>query len=258
MKTDSVKITFLGTGTSQGVPMLLSDEPVNNSTNSKDKRLRSSVLLTCKGNNFLIDCGPDFRYQMLRADVKSIDAIFFSHEHADHIAGLDEIRPYCYQQGAIPIYAQKRVMNALEKRYDYIFAKENRYPGASQIVEKIIEANKFELDGVSINPIQVMHGSLEIFGYRFNDIAYLTDVKTLKKSEKDKLQNLDILVVNALRTAPHPTHMNLDEALSLIDELKPKKAYLTHISHRLGFHEEVSKELPKNVFLAYDGLIVEN
>tara|TARA_B100000809_G_scaffold95005_1_gene93652 strand:- start:9652 stop:10503 length:852 start_codon:yes stop_codon:yes gene_type:complete len=257
MKSDLIKITFLGTGTSQGVPMLLSDEPVNLSKDVKDKRLRSSVLLSWNDKNFLIDCGPDFRYQMLRAQVKSLSAIFFSHEHSDHIAGLDDIRPYCYQQGALPIYAQERVMLALEKRYDYIFAKENRYPGAAQIMEYILDGSPFKIHDIQVVPINVMHGYLEIFGYRFGDIAYLTDVKTLANSEREKLQNLDILVVSALRIDAHPTHMNLKEALILIKELKPKKAYLTHISHRLGFHEEISKQLPDNVFLGYDGLVVE-
>lgn len=258
MKHDLIKITFLGTGTSQGVPMLLSDEPVNLSTDSKDKRLRSSVLLTWNDKNFLIDCGPDFRYQMLRADVKSLSGIFFSHEHSDHIAGLDDIRPYCYQHGALPIYAMERVMNSLEKRYDYIFAKENRYPGAAQVVENILDGSPLEMHNKQIIPIQVKHGSLDIFGYRIGNIAYLTDVKTIAEIEKEKLQNLEVLIVSALRIETHPTHMNLEEALELIQELKPKKAYLTHISHRLGFHKEVAKELPKNVFLAYDGLVIED
>ena len=256
MSKDSIQITFLGTGTSQGVPMLLSEEPVNLSTNSKDKRLRSSVLISWNEKNVLIDCGPDFRYQMLRAEVKSLAAIFFSHEHADHIAGLDEIRPYCYKQGPMPIYAQERVMHALEKRYDYIFAKENRYPGAAKIIENVLDGSPFTIHDMQVIPIKVQHGSLEIFGYRFGNIAYLTDVKTLEVSEKEKLQELDVLVLSALRIAAHPTHMNLEEALALIEELQPKKAYLTHISHRLGFHDEVSKRLPDNVFLSYDGLVV--
>lgn len=257
MLTEKIKITFLGTGTSQGIPMLLSEEEVNLSSDSKDKRLRSSVLLSWNDKNILIDCGPDFRYQMLRAGVRSIEAILFTHEHSDHIAGLDEIRPYCYRQGAVNIYAQKRVMASLEKRYDYIFAKENRYPGAAKIIENVIDNTSFELQGKIITPINVMHGKLEILGYRVGGIAYLTDVKTIEASERKKLENLDILVISALRIETHPTHLNLEEALKMIAEIKPKKAYLTHISHRLGFHEEVSKSLPKNVYLAYDGLEVE-
>jgi phosphoribosyl 1,2-cyclic phosphate phosphodiesterase len=256
MSKGKIKLTFLGTGTSQGVPMLLSDEEVNLSRDKKDKRLRSSVLLTWNNKNVLIDCGPDFRYQMLRANVRSLEAILFSHEHSDHIAGLDEIRPYCYKQGALEIYAQERVMKSLEKRYEYIFAKENRYPGAAKIIENTIDDTPFYLNEKEITPINVLHGKLGIFGYRVGNIAYLTDVKTIVSSEKKKLKNLDILVVSALRIEKHPTHMNLEEALELIKELNPKNAYFTHISHRLGFHEEITKQLPENVFLAYDGLVV--
>jgi len=256
MSKGKVKITFLGTGTSQGVPMLLSDEEVNLSTDKKDKRLRASVLLSWNDKNILIDCGPDFRFQMLRAKVQSIEAILFSHEHSDHIAGLDDIRPYCYKQGALSIYASSRVMKALERRYDYIFAKENRYPGAARVVENTIAEVPFDIANRQVIPIQVMHGNLGVLGYRVGDIAYLTDVKTVQDSEKSKLKHLDILVVSALRIDKHPTHMNLEEALEFIDEIQPKKAYLTHISHRLGFHKAVSMKLPKNVFLAYDGLEV--
>ncbi|WP_297814980.1 MBL fold metallo-hydrolase [uncultured Polaribacter sp.] len=258
MKKITVKITFLGTGTSQGVPMLLSDEPVNLSKNNKDKRLRSSVLISWGTVNYLIDCGPDFRYQMLRADVKRLDGIFFSHEHSDHIAGLDDIRPFCYQIGPMPIYAQQRVMTALEKRYDYIFEKENRYPGAAQVLEHIIDTSSLILNGMQIVPIAVQHGNLDIRGYRFGDVAYLTDVKNVAETEIEKLKKLDVLVVSALRIDPHPTHFNLEEALAFIAKIQPQKAYLTHISHRLGFHDEVSKQLPSNVFLSYDGLEVSN
>lgn len=256
MNTSPVKITFLGTGTSQGVPMLLSNEPVNLSTDSRDKRLRSSVLISWGNVNYLIDCGPDFRYQMLRAQVKSLAGILFSHEHSDHIAGLDDIRPFCYQIGPMPIYAQKRVMEALEKRYDYIFAKENRYPGAAQVLEHIVDDAPFELNGMQIVPIKVQHGKLDIRGYRFGTIAYLTDVKQVTEAEREKLKGLDVLVVSALRIDPHPTHFNLEEALAFIEEMQPKRAYLTHISHRLGFHDEVSRQLPENVFLSYDGLVI--
>lgn len=252
-----MKILFLGTGTSQGVPMLLSDEPVNHSTDTHDKRLRSSVLISWDDVAYLIDCGPDFRYQMLRADIKNISGILFTHEHSDHIAGLDDIRPYCYQIGAMPIFASERIINALERRYDYIFAKENRYPGAAQVSEKIISDDPFILAGKKVVPINVLHGSLPIFGFRIGAIAYLTDVKFVTDAEKEKLKNLEILVVSALRIECHPTHFNLEEALQFIAEVKPKKAYLTHISHRLGFHKDVSKTLPKNVFLSYDGLELE-
>ena len=252
-----IRITFLGTGTSQGVPMLLSDEPVNFSEDPKDKRRRSSVLIEWEHNTVLIDCGADFRMQMLDNNVKDIDAILFTHEHSDHIAGLDDIRPYCYQKGPMPIYAQSRVMDSLAKRYEYIFTTENRYPGAAAVIPNVIDQEVFKIADKEFIPIQVWHGTLPILGYRVDHIAYLTDVKTIEQSEKNKLKNLEVLVINALRIDPHFTHLNLEEALDLVAELKPKKVYFTHISHRLGFHEQVSLQLPDNVFLAYDGLIVE-
>jgi len=252
-----LKITFLGTGTSTGVPMITSKHPVALSSNPKDKRLRSSILVSWDEFNYVIDCGPDFRQQMIREEVASINGILFTHEHADHIAGLDEIRPYCFQMGAVPIYLLKRVLNVLKKRYDYVFATENRYPSAPSVAPIIISHKKsFELDGVEITPIEVMHGNLPILGYRFNNVAYITDIKTISEEEKEKLNDLDVLIVTGLRREPHKTHFNLEESLSFIEEIKPKKAYLTHISELLGLHDEVEKELPENVFLAYDGLQV--
>ncbi len=249
-----MKITFLGTGTSQGVPMLLSDEPVNFSKDKKDKRMRSSLYIEWNDFSCLIDCGADFRMQMLENNIKNIDAILFTHEHSDHIAGLDDIRPYCYKKGPMPVYAMPRVLESLEKRYAYIFEQENRYPGAAAVVPTIINKQVFELGGQLVTPIEVLHGALPILGYRIGKLAYLTDVKYLEISELDKLKELDVLVLNALRIDEHPTHLNLEEALAIVKKLKPKKTYFTHISHRLGFHEEVSKILPQNVFLAYDGL----
>ncbi|MFC2110011.1 MBL fold metallo-hydrolase [Bacteroidota bacterium] len=252
-----MKVNFLGTGTSQGVPMILSDHPVNKSNNLKDKRLRSSVLVSWNEFSYLIDCGPDFRQQVLRADVKNINGILFTHEHSDHIAGLDDIRPYCYKIGKMPVYAHKRVMRSLEKRYDYIFEKENRYPGAAQVIENCIDEQPFELNGVCVTPINIVHGTLAIFGYRLEDFAYLTDIKYILDVEKNKLKGLKVLVVSAIRHEKHPTHFNLKEALSFIDEIKPERAYITHISHHMGFHDEVSRTLPENVFLSYDGLEIE-
>lgn len=254
-KKKQLKVTFLGTGTSTGVPMITSKHPVALSKDPRDKRLRSSIVFSWDEINYVIDCGPDFRQQMIRENIESINGILFTHEHADHIAGLDEIRPYCFQMGAVPIYSSNRVLNVLKKRYDYIFATENRYPSAPKVAANIIShQNSFYLDGVKISPIEVMHGRLPIFGYRFNDIAYVTDIKTISEEEKNKLYNLDVLIVTGLKKELHPTHFNLEEALAFIRELKPKKAYLTHISEQLGLHEEVEKELPENVFLAYDGL----
>lgn len=255
MEKKQINVTFLGTGTSTGVPMITSNHPVALSDNPKDKRLRSSILISWDDCTYVIDCGPDFRQQMIREEVASINGILFTHEHADHIAGLDEIRPYCFQIGPVPIYASARVLKVLNKRYDYIFTTENRYPSAPSVQEnEISHHNTFKLHGVIVTPIEVLHGKLPILGYRFNDVAYITDIKTITDKEKSKLLNLDVLIVTGLRKEPHNTHFNLEESLRFIAEIKPKKAYLTHISELLGLHDVVEKELPKNVFLSYDGL----
>ena len=251
-----MKITFLGTGTSQGIPMIANNDPVCMSDNLKDKRLRSSVMISWDDNRYIIDCGPDFRQQMLRENIQAINGVLFTHEHSDHTAGIDDLRPYTYKMGEVPIYAQKRVLESLKVRFSYIFETKNRYAGAPKLSENIIDSESFMLDGVKVTPLLVMHGNLPITGYRFDDIAYITDLKTMSNEEKKKLVNLDILIVNALRITEHPTHLNLEEALSFVDEIKPKRAYFTHISHKLGFHEEVEKILPENVFLSYDGLIL--
>lgn len=250
-----MRITFLGTGTSTGVPMITSKLPVAFSKDSRDKRLRSSILISWKEHTYVIDCGPDFRQQMLREDVQAINGIFFTHEHADHIAGFDDIRPFSFQMGEVPIYTSERVLKVLQKRYDYIFATENRYPSAPKVQANIISHHEqFNFGGVPIIPVEVMHGNLPILGYRFGNMAYLTDIKSMSETEKKKLQNLEILIVTGLRKEPHATHFNIEEALTFIDEIQPQKTYLTHISDRLGLHAEVEKELPDNVFLAYDGL----
>jgi phosphoribosyl 1,2-cyclic phosphate phosphodiesterase len=258
MKIDKklLKITFLGTGTSQGVPMIASNHPVCLSTDVKDKRLRSSILISWEEKTIVIDCGPDFRQQMLRENVQLVNGVLFTHEHSDHTAGLDDLRPYCYKIGEMPIYLNQKTLDSLEQRFQYIFSKENRYPGAPSVQPNILENTPFSIAGLEAIPIQVMHGKLPILGYRIQDIAYLTDVKTITDEEKEKLKDLDILIVNALRIEEHPTHFNLEEALGFIEEIQPKKTYFTHISHKLGFHKEVSRKLPKNVFLAFDGLKV--
>lgn len=250
-----MKVYFLGTGTSQGIPVIGSDHEVCKSLDFKDKRLRVSVWISWGDHSYVIDCGPDFRQQMLVSNCRKVDGILFTHEHADHTAGLDDIRPFNFRQGAMPIYAHKRVIENLEKRFDYIFETENRYPGAPSV--KTIEIQNyhpFPIGDKMVIPVNVMHGSLQVFGFRIDDFAYLTDVKTIEKSEVDKLKNLNVLVVNALREELHDTHFNLQEALDFITLVQPKKAYITHISHILGFHEQVQKELPENVFLAYDNL----
>ncbi|GEQ86486.1 MBL fold metallo-hydrolase [Patiriisocius marinistellae] len=249
------KVTFLGTGTSQGIPIIGSQHPVCLSTNSKDKRLRVSVLLEWDDSTVVIDCGPDFRQQMLRENVSKVDAILLTHEHSDHTAGIDDIRPFNFRQGDIPFFATKHVFQSLHKRFGYIFETENKYPGAPTISEKnISKESSFNVFGKEIIPIEVLHNTLPVLGFRIDNFAYLTDVKTVAEAEMLKLKNLDVLVVNALRIEPHQSHFNLDEALMFIKILKPKKAYLTHISHLLGFHNEVEAQLPENVHVAYDGL----
>lgn len=252
-----IKLRFLGTGTSQGIPVIASNHPVCLSTDSRDKRMRSAVMLTTDNLQFVIDCGQDFRMQMLHANVLHLDALLFTHEHADHTAGLDDIRQFTIRdKGALPIYAHQRVLENLEKRYDYIFDDTIIYKGKPKVSKNKVTNNPFSIKGQEIIPIDMMHGDLQVFGYRIADIAYLTDVSYISEFEKEKLQNLKVLVVDALRIDYHPTHFNLQQALDLVAELKPERAYFTHISHKLGFHAEVQASLPENVFLAYDGLEV--
>ena len=252
-----MNIYFLGTGTSQGIPIIGSTHPVCKSTDYKDKRLRVSLWMSWENHSYVIDCGPDFRQQMLASDCQKVDGILFTHEHSDHTAGLDDIRPFNFRQGEMPIYAHQRVIENLKKRFDYVFETENRYPGAPSVKTiEVINNQPFVLGGKTVIPIDVMHGDLQVFGYRVDDFAYLTDVKTVAPEEVEKLKNLEVLVLNALRITPHNSHFNLQEALDFIALVQPKKAYLTHISHLLGFHEDVQKELPENVFLAYDNLVI--
>jgi phosphoribosyl 1,2-cyclic phosphate phosphodiesterase len=250
-----LKVYFLGTGTSQGIPVIGSDHPVCKSTDSRDKRLRVSVWLSWEDYSFVLDCGPDFRQQMLVSNCQKVDGILFTHEHADHTAGIDDIRPFNFRQGPLPFFAHSRVIHNLKKRFDYVFETVNKYPGApSVITQEVINNVSFSIGNKIATPINVMHGDLQVFGYRVEDFAYLTDVKTIDVSEIQKLKRLKVLVINALREESHQTHFNLKEALDFITLVQPEKAYLTHISHHLGFHEEVQKKLPENVFLAYDNL----
>ncbi|RZJ34058.1 MAG: MBL fold metallo-hydrolase [Flavobacterium sp.] len=250
-----MKVYFLGTGTSQGIPVIGSRHPVCLSNDPRDKRLRVSVWIQWEGCSLVIDCGPDFRQQMLASGCSHVDAIFYTHEHADHTAGLDDIRPLNFQNGPMPLYAHPRVLDNLRKRFDYVFQIENRYPGAPSVISHVVENEKnIPFKGKEIIPINVMHGGLQIFGYRIDDFAYLTDVKTIDDEEMLKLKGIKILVVNALRFEPHDMHFNLEEALSFISKVNPEKAYLTHISHLFGFHEEVQNQLPENIYLAFDNL----
>lgn len=253
-----MNVYFLGTGTSQGIPVIGSKHSVCMSSNSKDKRLRVSVWIHAVDFSIVIDCGPDFRQQMLTSNCQQIDAILFTHEHADHTAGLDDIRPFYFMQGAIPIYAHERVLKNLAKRFDYIFENENKYPGAPSVLPVEVKQNQsFLIKNRVIEPITALHGGLQVFGYKIADFAYLTDVKQIETTEIEKIKGVKVLVINALRIEPHATHFNIEEAINFIHLVQPKKAYLTHISHLMGFHEEVQKKLPKNVFLAYDNLEIE-
>jgi phosphoribosyl 1,2-cyclic phosphate phosphodiesterase len=255
IKIIKLKIYFLGTGTSQGIPVIGSNHPVCRSTDFKDKRLRVSVWISWESYSFVIDCGPDFRQQMLSSNCQRVDGILFTHEHADHTAGIDDIRPFNFKQGEMPIYAHHRVLNNLKRRFDYVFETVNKYPGAPSVQTiEVVNNQSFAIGNKTATPINVMHGNLQVFGYRVDDFAYLTDVKTIENSEIAKLKNLKVLVINALREEPHDTHFNLKEALDFIALVQPEKAYLTHISHIMGYHEEVQKNLPKHVYLAYDNL----
>ena len=250
-----MEVTFLGTGTSQGIPVIGNDHPVCLSKNPKDKRLRVSVLVQWEEHTIVIDCGPDFRQQMLRENVKRLDAVLLTHEHSDHVAGIDDIRPFCFKQGDIPFYAHKRVFKALHKRFDYIFELENKYPGAPTIRElEIDKESSFDLLGKTVIPIEAYHADLPILGFRIDNFTYLTDVKTIAEEEIEKIQGTDVLVISVLRIKPHNSHLNLTEALELIEMIRPKTTYFTHISHMLGFHDEVEAMLPENIHLAYDTL----
>jgi len=251
-----LKFTFLGTGTSQGVPVIACECSVCQSIDFRDKRLRSSLHVQEDNQSFVIDTGPDFRQQMLRERIKHVDAIIFTHEHKDHTAGLDDIRSYNFKQEMdMPIYGHQRVIDQLKKEFSYIFA-EHKYPGGPRIEINTISNTPFSINKIPITPIEVMHYKLPVFGFRFKDMAYITDAKSIPEEEKKKLKGLKVLVLNSLQKTPHISHFTLDEAIEMAIELNAEKTYLTHISHKLGLHREVEKELPDNIQLAYDGLKV--
>lgn len=249
-----MKVTFLGTGTSQGVPIIGCNCEVCTSLDKKDKRLRSSIYVQLENGSFVIDSGPDFRYQLLREGITDLDAVVYTHEHKDHIAGLDDVRPINFlRKKAINVYATERVQEALKRDFHYVFA-DYKYPGIPQIHLNTIDINSFELLGEEIIPVEGLHHKLPVLGFRVKDFCYVTDMNYISEDERSKMKNLDVLVINGLRKETHISHFTLDEAIEVIQDLKPKKAFITHISHQLGKHEEVEKELPENIYLAYDGL----
>jgi phosphoribosyl 1,2-cyclic phosphate phosphodiesterase len=252
-----LKVTFLGTGTSQGVPVIACNCPICHSNDPKDKRLRSSVLIEVDGLNLVIDSGPDFRQQMLSASVKELHAILFTHEHKDHIAGLDDIRAFNYvQQRPIDVYAEERVQRAIKQEFAYIFA-EQKYPGVPQVTMHTIDTNSFHINGVNVIPIRAMHMRLPVLGFRFGDFTYITDANYISELEIKKIVGSKYLVVNGLRIEKHISHYNLSEAIEFINHIKPKMGYINHISHQMGFYAEIQHQLPENIQLAYDGLVVE-
>ncbi|MBC8173014.1 MAG: MBL fold metallo-hydrolase [Chitinophagales bacterium] len=249
-----MKITILGSGTSGGVPMIGCSCAVCQSSDTRDKRLRSSVLLEENDQVIVIDAGPDFRQQMLREKVNKLDAIILTHQHRDHTAGLDDIRAYNYFMGKpMDIYLSKTTEEAIRKEYHYVF-EDVVYPGLPQMNFFFIENKSFQIGGVQFMPIAVRHLNMEVFGFRIHNFTYITDANFITGAEKEKIKGSEILVLNALRKQKHISHFNLEQALEFIAEVKPGKAYLTHISHQMGKHAEVEKELPPSVFLAYDGL----
>ena len=252
-----VRVTFLGTGTSQGVPLIACECEVCSSTSPFNKRLRVSVFIETEGKNLVIDTGPDFRYQMLRAKITHLDGILITHEHKDHVAGLDDVRAFNYRQKeAMNVYADRRVHTTLNTDFHYAFA-DFKYPGVPLINLHEIANETFEAAVVKIVPIEVMHHLLPVFGFRINEFTYITDAKTVSETERLKIRGTKVLVVNALQKEKHISHFTLEEAIAFAKDIGAEKTYFTHISHRMGKHEDISKELPIGIELAYDGLVID-
>jgi phosphoribosyl 1,2-cyclic phosphate phosphodiesterase len=252
----SLKITFLGTGTSSGIPMIACNCEVCTSTDKKDNRLRASILVQSSTTTIVVDTTPDFRYQMLREKVKKIDAVLFTHPHKDHIAGLDDIRAFNYfQQSSINIYANTLTQEALKKEFSYIFA-EKKYPGIPEIDLRTIDRQPFVIGDITIIPIPVWHLHMPVLGFRFGDFTYITDANKIEAEERKKITGSKIMVLNALREKKHISHFNLAEAIEIIQQLKVPEAYFIHLSHQIGKHHDVEKNLPAGIHLAYDGLVL--
>lgn len=250
-----MQVTILGSGTSQGVPVIACNCKVCQSIDPKDQRTRCSIYIETDKAKLVVDTGPDFREQMLRERIQHLDAVLFTHEHKDHVAGLDDIRAFNFKSGGkeMEVYATERVQEALQREFSYVFAT-NKYPGVPEVHLNTLTDEPFQLNGEKVVCIDAMHYKLPVKGFRIRSFAYLTDANFIEEAEKEKLKKLDVLVLNALRKKKHISHFNLEEALELVQELKPKQTYLTHISHLMGKHSEVEQELPENVALAYDGL----
>lgn len=254
----ATKLTFLGTGTSQGVPVISCGCWVCSSPSERDKRLRSSVMIEHKDVRIIVDAGPDFRQQMLASNVKSIDGIIITHEHKDHIGGIDDVRAFNYtSRRAVDIYAEKRVQEVIRKDYDYAFA-EHKYPGSPEINLIDIDQTPFEVNGCQIIPIRGMHHRLPVLGFRVGGIAYITDFNKIDQSEIEKIKGVEVLVINALRREHHISHFTLDEALHIRYLVDPKRTYITHISHQMGRHASLTTELQEGVYAAYDGLVISS
>lgn len=250
-----MKLTFLGTGTSIGVPEMLCTCPTCLSTDSRDKRFRASALIQTESTNVLIDCGPDFREQMLRCGLRRIDGVLVTHEHYDHVGGLDDLRPFCASRD-VPVYAEKLVIQHLMERIPYCFG-DRKYPGTPSIVLNGIEPDvPFDVGDMEIVPIRVMHGRLPIVGFRIGELAYITDMKSIPEEEMHLLEGLKVLVVNALHTKEHPTHQNVRQAVLFAEKVGAAETWFIHMSHRVGVHSIVDAKLPAGMHFAYDGLTV--
>ncbi|MEI9956449.1 MAG: MBL fold metallo-hydrolase [Ferruginibacter sp.] len=254
MQSPPLQITFLGTGTSSGVPMIACPCAVCASTDKKDNRLRSSILVQSDTTTIVVDTTPDFRYQMLRADVRKLDAVLFTHPHKDHIAGLDDVRAYNYfQQKSMEIYANELTQEGIKKEFSYAF-EGNKYPGLPQLNINTISADTFYIGDIPVTPINVWHHKMPVLGFRFGKFTYITDANSIDEMEKEKIRGSEAVVLNALRIEKHISHYTLAEAIAEVQGLGIPKGYFTHISHQLGKHEEVSADLPENIALAYDGM----
>jgi len=250
-------ITFLGTGHSQGIPVIACECDVCKSSDSKDHRLRTSIHIQHNGLSLVVDTGPDFRQQVLRENIKHLDAILFTHQHKDHIAGLDDVRSFNFKQKKpMPLYGNQGTLEHIKKDFYYAFG-DDKYPGVPQLELWEVNNEPFFIEDLEVIPIEVMHYNLPVLGYKFGDFTYVTDANYISEKEKSKLMNSRILVLNAIFRDKHYSHFNLEQAIRLVQEVKPDQAYFTHISHKMGLHRIVNKELPENIEIAYDGLKVE-